>query len=270
MTAVSAPVELYLGHTVHERSAPFTHRFRYRIASILIDLERLDEAGRLSALFSVEGFNLYGFRSRDHGARDGSSLAQWARTRFEEAGIAIGQARLRLLCFPRVLGYVFNPLSVYVAEGPDGALKGVIYQVHNTFGDRHAYVAPCSGATPERQEAGKALHVSPFFDMGGRYEFTLRAPGERFQLTILKQREAGPDLLATMALRRKPLTGAALVGLFASQPFSSLKTIGAIHLEALKLWMKGARYHRRPAPPETDSHARLSEPPAPASLGRKP
>ncbi|KAA5805142.1 DUF1365 domain-containing protein [Alkalicaulis satelles] len=263
-----APVELYLGHTVHERRAPFTHRFRYRIASILIDLERLDEAGRMSRLFSVETFNLYSFRQRDHGPGDGSSLTDWARARFEEAGIAIGEARLRLMCFPRVLGYVFNPLSIYFAEGADGALKGVIYQVHNTFGDRHAYVAPCAGETPERQEADKAFHVSPFFDLGGRYEFTLRAPGEQFQLTIFKQRQPGPDLMATMALRRKPLTGRALASLFASQPFSTLKTISAIHFEALRLWMKGARYHPRPVPPGQASQARLSAPHPPASLGR--
>ena len=270
MTALSAPVVLYAGHTVHERRAPFLHRFRYRIFSILIDLDRLDEAGRVSGLFSVERFNLFAFRQRDHGARDGSSLAAWARARFAEAGIAIGGARLRLLCFPRVLGYVFNPLSVYFAEGPDGALKGVIYQVHNTFGDRHAYVAPCAGTSPERQEAEKVFYVSPFFDVSGRYEFTLRPPDERFQLTILKQREDGPDLLATMTMARQIMTGAALAGLFASQPFSTLKTIGAIHFEALKLWMRGARYVRRPEPPDAPTLARLSAPRPPASLGRDP
>jgi DUF1365 family protein len=270
MTPLPAPAELYVGHTIHERRAPFLHRFRYRIASILIDLDRLDDAGRMSRLFSVERFNLFGFRQRDHGARDGSSLADWARARFEEAGIAIGEARLRLLCSPRVLGYVFNPLSVYFAEGRDGALKGVIYQVHNTFGDRHAYVAPCAGTTPERQEADKVFYVSPFFDVSGRYEFTLRAPGERFQLTILKQREDGPDLLATMAMKRKALSGAALAGLFASQPFSTLKTITAIHFEALKLWLRGARYVRHPEPPDAPTLARLSDARPPASLGHNP
>jgi DUF1365 family protein len=243
-----APLEIYAGRTVHERRAPFSHRMSYRLALILIDLDRLDAVGRISRLFSVERFNLYSFRARDHGPRDGSSLRAWAEARFAEAGVDIDGCRLRLLCSPRVLGYVFNPLSIYFAEAPDGSLRGVIYQVHNTFGDAHAYVAAASGAAVERQSADKVFHVSPFFDVGGRYEFTLRPPGERFTLSILKQREAGPDFLATMKLRRAMASDGAFARLFASQPFSTLKTITAIHFEALKLWIKGARYHPRPEP----------------------
>jgi hypothetical protein len=123
---------------VHERRAPFTHRFNYRIASLMIDLERLGEAETMSRLFSVESFNLYSFFERDHGARDGSPLIEWARTRFEEAGIAIGAARVRLLCAPRVLGYVFNPLSIYFAEDRQtDSLKGVI--VTDTQGQSHSF-----------------------------------------------------------------------------------------------------------------------------------
>ena len=254
-----ASAELFIGRTVHERRAPFTHRFSYRIASLMIDLERLSEASGLSRLFSVDRFNLYSFFQRDHGARDEAPLIDWARARFDEAGLAVGDARLRLLCSPRVLGYVFNPLSIYFAEDrKDGALKGVIYQVHNTFGDAHAYVAPCAGAAVEHQSANKVFHVSPFFDVAGRYEFALRPPGERFRLSIFKQRENGPDFMATMALNRTALTSGALAGLFASQPFSTLKTISAIHLEALKLWRKGAKYHSRPEPPKRPSTAKLS------------
>lgn len=249
MITADAPAWLYAGHTVHERRAPFFHRFTYRIASLLIDLDRLEEADRVSPLFSVERFNLFSFKSKDHGARDGSDLKAWARARFEEAGVDTGDGPVRLLCSPRVLGYVFNPLSVYFAEGADGRLAGVIYQVHNTFGDAHAYVAAATGGRRELQDAEKVFHVSPFFDVAGRYEFTVREPGKIFRLTILKQREAGPDLLATMAMKRRALTTANLAGLFASQPFSTLKTIAAIHFEALKLWIKGAKYHPRPQPP---------------------
>jgi len=248
MMTVEAPVHLYAGRTVHERRAPFVHRFSYRIASILIDLDRLEDAGRRSALFSVERFNLYSFHQRDHGARDGSNLKDWAAARFAGAGVCLNGARLQLLCFPRVLGYVFNPISIYFAQEADGRLRGVIYQVHNTFGDAHAYVAACKGETPERHDADKAFHVSPFFDMGGRYEFTLRAPGERFHLTIFKQRANGPDLMAAMTLKRRPLDTARLAGLFLSQPFSTLKTVIAIHWEGLRVWIRGARYHKRPEP----------------------
>lgn len=250
--------ELFIGRTVHERSAPFLHRFQYRIASLMVDLDQLGDAARLSSLFSINRFNLYSFFERDHGARDGSSLKDWAMERFAEAGVAAKGCRIRLLCAPRVLNYVFNPLSVYFAESPDdGALKGVIYQVHNTFGDAHAYVAPCTGEATERQSADKVFHVSPFFGVEGRYEFTLRQPGERFHLTIFKQRDTGPDFMATMALKRNVLGSGALVRLFLSQPFSTLKTISAIHFEALRLWIKGARYHPRPEPPGAASTAAL-------------
>jgi len=247
----SSSICLYVGRTVHERRTPFLHRFSYRIASLLVDLNQLDAAGESSRWFSVNRFNLYSFYERDHGPRDGGSLTAWATARFEEAGLKTQGLSLKLLCAPRVLGYVFNPLSVYFAEDAEGVLKGVIYQVHNTFGDSHAYVALASASPIQHQHADKVFHVSPFFDVGGRYHFTLRQPGERFKLTILKQREDGPDLLATMAMNRQGVTDATLLGLFASQPFSTLKTIAAIHWEALRLWIKGAVYHSRPEPPRT-------------------
>lgn len=239
--------ELFIGRTVHERRTPH-HRFAYRVALIMIDLERLEEADSQAHLFSVNRFNLYGFHERDHGPRDGSSLISWARGQFEQAGINAHSARIRLLCSPRVAGYVFNPISIYFAE-QDGRLHGVIYQVHNTFGDSHAYIVPAGGGRRESHSADKVFHVSPFFDVSGRYDFMLRQPNDRFKLVIRKQTEAGPDFLATMALKARALTSPALLGLFASQPFSTLKTIGAIHFEALRLWLKGARYHSRPTPP---------------------
>lgn len=264
---MSAAAELYIGRTVHERRMPFAHRFSYRIASLMVDLDRLADAADQSELFSVNRFNLYSFFERDHGPRDGGSLKSWALDRFSEAGIAVENARVRLLCAPRVLNYVFNPLSIYFAEDArDGRLRGVIYQVHNTFGDDHAYVAPCQGDDAERQTAEKRFHVSPFFDIAGRYEFTLRQPGDQFRLTIFKQREVGPDFMATMTMKRAPLTTGALARLAASQPLSTLKTISAIHLEALKLWIKGAKYHSRPAPPKDATRARLGHE-SPSQLG---
>lgn len=257
----SPPLLLYTGRTVHERRDP-AHRFSYRVAMMLIDLNRLNEAARSSALFSLERFNLYSFHRKDHGARDGSSLLDWARARFAEAGIEAETARIRLLCSPRVLGYVFNPISIYFADDGEGRLIGVIYQVHNTFGEAHAYVVPASGQAREQHEADKVFHVSPFFDLEGRYSFVLRQPREAFRLVIHKTRTDGPDFFASMMLKRSRASTARFAGLFASQPFSTLKTIAAIHFEALRLWSKGARFHSRPAPPQkstrgetTRSHA---------------
>ena len=257
------PVSLYTGVTLHERFAPFRHGFRYRLLSILIDLDRMEEAGRKSRLFSFERFNLFSFFRRDHGPRDGAPLRAWAEARLAEAGVDAEGLRLRLLCFPRVLGYVFNPLSVYFAEDREtGALKGVIYQVHNTFGDAHAYAGPAEEtAGPVAQSAEKVFHVSPFFDLAGRYDFTLRAPGERFSLVIRKERETGPDLLATMAMKRRALTSASLARAFAVLPFSTLQAIFGIHFQALRLVLKGARYHSRPEPgaPSTTLRSRATQ-----------
>ncbi len=264
---MNAAVQLYTGHTAHERRQPFVHGFRYRLALMALDLDRLVEAGKASRLFSIERFNLFSFKARDHGPRDGSALKPWASRLLESAGIMGPFSRIRLLCSPRVLGYVFNPLSVYFADGPDGQLRGVIYQVHNTFGDAHTYVAQVDGDAPWRHGADKVFHVSPFFDVAGRYHFTLRPLEETFSLSILKAREDGPDFYANMQLHAKPVTDKALAGLFASQPFSTLKTILAIHGEAIRLVFKGARYHRRPAPPDTLSFARPESEP-PVTLGR--
>jgi len=262
-----SPACLYVGQTVHERRAPFIHRFSYRIASVLIDLDQLAEAGRMSRLFSVESFNLFSFKARDHGARDGSDLAQWAREQFKNAKLDADDAHLTLLCAPRVLGYVFNPLSIYFAKDQQsGRLIGVLYQVHNTFGDDHAYVVPGSDTAVNHQEADKVFHVSPFFDVGGRYQFTLRAPSERFRLSILKQRESGSDFLATMAMKREEMTSKTLFKLFVTHPFFTIKTVAAIHYEALRLWLKGAVYHARPAPPDTPSFGRLTSPSRPSEF----
>lgn len=250
---MTPPARLFLGHTVHERSGPFVHRFRYPVAMMMLDLDQLGAAGRLSRLFSVERFNLFSFRQRDHGARDGSALKDWVLARLSAAGVHEGVARIRLLCSPRVLGYVFNPISLYLADDADGNIIAVIYQVHNTFGDAHAYVAPLEPGTPARHSAQKRFHVSPFFPVSGRYDFTLRDGDDQLSLVINKVEESGKDFLATLQIRARVLSTASLLRLFAGQPFSTLQTICAIHWEALRLLVRGARYHRRPAPPADDT-----------------
>ncbi|WP_127566908.1 DUF1365 domain-containing protein [Glycocaulis alkaliphilus] len=256
---MTPPARLFLGHTVHERTQPFVHRFRYSIAMMMLDLDQLEAAGRLSRLFSVERFNLFSFRQRDHGPRDGSSLKEWALARLAAAGVNSDVSRVRLLCSPRVLGYVFNPISLYLADDADGNTLAVIYQVHNTFGDAHAYVAPLTGGMPEKHSAQKRFHVSPFFPVSGRYDFTLRDGDDQLSLVVSKVEASGKDFLATMQLMARPVTSGNLLKLFAGQPFSTLKTISAIHWEALRLLVKGARYHRHPKPPAGDTIIDRSE-----------
>ncbi|WP_273147625.1 DUF1365 domain-containing protein [Oceanicaulis alexandrii] len=272
MTRDTQPAgSLYIGKTVHERRAPFLHRFSYRLASVLLDLDQLKAADQVSALFSVGRFNLYSFYPKDLGPRDGGDLSSWARNLFASSGVEVDeQDQISLLCAPRVLGYQFNPLSIYFAHDAEGQLKGLIYEVHNTFGDSHCYVAKASEGSRQTHDAEKIFHVSPFFDLGGRYEFTLREPDDTFHLTIFKQREDGPDFLATMAMKRAPLSTARLARLFLTQPFSSLKTILAIHWEALRLWIKGAVYHKRNPPPADASMAHPVSRPSRAEFGAAP
>ena len=161
---------LYAGRVVHERLRPVRHRFAYRVLSLLLDLDELDEVDRRLRLFSVGRPNLLGFRPADHGPCDGGPLKPWALAELARAGIVLAEPRIELLCFPRVLGYAFNPLSLWFCH--DGErLAAVIHEVRNTFGGRHRYVMPVDGLGPvARHTVPKAFHVSPFVAMDAAYD----------------------------------------------------------------------------------------------------
>ncbi len=159
--------------------------------------------------------------------------------------------RIRLLCLPRTFGYCFNPLSIYYCHRADGALAALIYQVHNTFGERHSYVLPVSpqpGAVQQR--CRKQFHVSPFMDMALTYDFLVTEPGERIAVSIRVSADDGPLFNAALVGKRRTLTNRALIGLCLKMPAITLKVIGAIHWEALRLWLKGLRARPKPAAPE--------------------
>jgi len=135
-------ISLFFGPVMHARMKPVTHRFSYNVYSLLVDLDQLDRADRKSSVFSINRFNLLSFHERDHGPRNGGPLAPYARALFEKAGLSLEGGRIFLLCYPRVLGYVFDPLSVYFAYDHEEQLIGVLYEVRNTFGEHHTYIAP--------------------------------------------------------------------------------------------------------------------------------
>lgn len=244
---------LFRGTVMHARLKPVGHRFRYDVFNLLIDLDRLDEADRASALFSVNRPNLLSFVERDHGARDGSSLRAHAGRLLAEAGVDLTGGRVLLLCYPRILGAVFNPLSIYFGYRADGALAGVIYEVRNTFGEHHSYVAPVRpgelGPAGLRQERDKLFYVSPFNRMAMRYAFRMRPPTDEIAVRILETDAEGPVLSATFNGRRKPLTTLSLLSAWAAAPLLTAKVVGGIHWEALRLWLKGMRLQPRPAAP---------------------
>jgi DUF1365 family protein len=241
----AAAAALYFGAVMHARLKPIGHRFSYRVMNLLIDLDRLDAADRQSRLFGVNRAALYSFNEADHGARDGSSLRLYAQRRAAERGIDLTGGRVLLMCYPRLLGYTFNPLSVYFCYRAGGELALMIYEVRNTFGDIHAYVLPVlSGEASDagiRQRQDKLFYVSPFIDMAMRYQFLVSPPAERVKLRILESDREGPLLAATFSGTRHALTTAALLRSFCALPLLTFKIIAAIHWEALRLWLKGAR-----------------------------
>jgi DUF1365 family protein len=242
---VDAAAALYVGKVMHARLKPIGHRFSYRVMSLLIDLDRLAAADRQSALFGVNRAALYSFNEADHGERDGSSLRQYAQACAAARGIDLASGRVLLLCYPRLLGYTFNPLSVYFCYRAGGELALVIYEVRNTFGELHAYALPVKqGEISDsglRQSQEKFFYVSPFIEMAMRYHFRVAPPADSIRLRILETDRDGPLLAATFNGRRRALNTGELLRSVFSLPLVTLKIVAAIHWEALRLWLKGAR-----------------------------
>lgn len=245
-----AAAALYVGEVMHARLKPVGHRFSYRVMSLLIDLDRLDAADRLSPLFGVNRAALYSFREADHGDRDGSPLRGYVERCAAGHGIDLAGGRVVLLCYPRLLGYTFNPLSVYFCYRADGALALMIYEVRNTLGGIHPYVLPVKpGEISDagvRQQQDKLFFVSPFIEMAMRYHFRVLPPRQNVRLRILETDRDGPLLSATFNGRRQALDTAGLLRAFFALPLVTLKIVAAIHWEALRLWVKGARLVPRP------------------------
>jgi DUF1365 family protein len=242
---------LYFGEVMHARLKPMGHRFSYRVMSLLIDLDRLDEADRQSPLFGVNRAALYSFNEADHGKRDRSSLRAHVQACAHAHGIDLTGGKVLLLCYPRLLGFTFNPLSVYFCHRAAGELALIIYEVRNTFGDIHCYALPVkpgeASAAGIRQQHDKQFYVSPFVEMAMRYHFRILPPSETVRLRILETDREGPLLAATFSGRRRALTTGALLRSFVALPLVTLKIVAAIHWEALRLWLKGARLIPRPA-----------------------
>jgi len=237
---------LYVGRVGHRRHRPRAHRLEYRVFSLLLDLDELPVLAQRLRLLSHNGPGVLSFFDRDHGPGDGSPLVPYVRDLLARAGVRDADGPVRLLCYPRVLGYVFNPLSVYYCHARDGALRALIYEVSNTFGERHSYVMPVGqDGTQIRQTCRKAFYVSPFLPMDCTYHFQVHTPGERLSLVIHETHEAKPILDAWFTGDRRPLSDGTLLRAALSVPFLTLKVLAAIHWEALKLWLKGVPLVRR-------------------------
>lgn len=238
---------LYSGQVMHRRLRPKKHRFSYRVFALCLDLDELKATDHRLRLFSLNRFNLFSFHEKDHGSGESDLRGQISRL-LTERGFNHAAAHIRLLCYPRILGYVFNPLSIYFCYNSQQQLSAVLYEVSNTFKQKHTYLIPVD---PERkdnlvdQSVDKAMYVSPFMPMETHYRFRILPPDQEQVSVFIRQSDERADrpgdhvLLATFNGRYRTLNDTTLLRLFFSHPLMTLKIISAIHWQALRLWLKG-------------------------------
>jgi uncharacterized protein len=260
---------LYDGEVVHRRYRPRAHRLRYRLFQLLLDLDELRALDRGLRLFGHNRFALLSHHDRDHGDGSGRPLRGQIERLLASAGTDAGGGPIRLLAMPRVLGHVFNPLSLYYCHRPGGDLAAVVLEVNNTFGERHFYVAAAAGGAV-RSACAKAFFVSPFMSLDMTYDFRLAAPGETAEVAILgREANGAPLIFARFAGRRGPLTDAGLLRAFLTHALVTLKVVAAIHLEALKLLAKGLRLLPKPPSPPRSVTVASATPGRPADDDRR-
>ena len=244
---------LYVGSVAHRRLRPKAHHLRYRVFALLLDIDELPRLTRALRFFSLNRFNLFSFRPRDHLSGAGDDLRSQIEKLLRDAGMKADGGAIRLLTMPRILGYGFNPLSIFFCHRRDGSLEAILYEVNNTFGERHSYLFPAPGGESGvmRHTCCKEFYVSPFMAMDMTYAFRIRAPQDRFSLSISVADGQGTMLNAAQSLRRVEISDGQLLKVFLTHPLLTLKVIFGIHLEALFIWLKGVRLHVRPPPPES-------------------
>ncbi len=242
---------LYFGTVAHQRLRPRRHALGYRMFSALIDLGELPTLTQSCRLFSHNRFNVFSFYDRDHGG-GGAALRPWVEAQLAEAGITLGaQGSIELLSSPRMFGYAFNPLTVYFCWENPGQLAAILYEVNNTFGQRHTYVITAGLGADRlvRQSCSKRFYVSPFLEMAMTYHFRIMPPAQTTAITIAAHDRDGPVLLASFCGQRRSLTDASLMKALLLFPLATFKVVAAIHWQALKLFLKGVPLVKRPPAP---------------------
>jgi hypothetical protein len=244
---------LYVGSVAHRRLRPKAHRLRYRVFALLLDIDEGPRLSRKLRFFSLDGFNLFGFRPSDHLFSGGRDLRGEVESILRAAGMEPDGGAIRLLTMPRILGYGFNPLSIFFCHHADGRLRAILYEVNNTFGQRHCYLFPVDGRRGSFSHAcSKEFYVSPFMPMDLTYAFRIKAPDESYAISICVADAEGAMLSATQNMRRRPLDDRELLRVFFTHPLLTLKVIAGIHIEALQIWFKGVGLHVRPPPPDRE------------------
>ena len=237
---------IYNGQVIHKRFKPKVHYFKYNVFSLLIDLSELDQLDKKINLFSYNRFNLVSFYDKDHGDRDGTSLIEWVNRNLEKNKISTENISIKLLCYPRIFGFVFNPLSVFYVYDQSKQLIAILYEVKNTFGEQHTYVFKVEGENKLIQNnCSKKFHVSPFIEMDCNYFFRILNPEQKLSVVIDQYDQEGKILFASQDGERSDLTSKNLMNSYIKHPLMTFKIISAIHFEAFKLWMKGIKFIKK-------------------------
>jgi uncharacterized protein len=237
---------IYTGTVIHKRFKPKFHFFKYKVFSLLIDLSELDLLNKNLKLFSYNKFNIISFYNKDHGPRDGSSLKKWVLENLQKNNINTNDIKVKLLCYPRIFGNVFNPLSVFYVYDRNSNLVSIFYEVKNTFGEQHTYIFKTKKDQNLIQHVcKKKFHVSPFIKMNCVYFFRLLKPSNKISIIIDLQDQESKILYASQDGIRSELNNKTLIKSYLKHPFMSFKIILAIHYEAFKLWTKRIRYIKK-------------------------
>ena len=237
---------IYSGLVTHRRFKPKRHFFSYKVFSLFIDLEEIKELEKKIKFFSFNKFNILSFYNIDHGSRDGSCLIHWTKKVLKNYNIDIGSGKIKLLCFPRFFGYVFNPLSIFYCYDEDSKLKAILYEVKNTFNEQHTYVFSASlSSRLILHRCNKKFYVSPFIKMETFYNFRLLKPDKNISIFIRQKDRDGTLLTACQVGKRIELNNKQLFYQFLKHPLMSFKVILAIHFEAFRLWAKGIKYVKK-------------------------
>ena len=237
---------IYIGNVIHKRFKPKIHFFKYKVFSILIDLSEINLLDKSLKIFSYNKFNIISFYDEDHGPRDGTSLKEWVVKNLIENKVNTEEIKIKILCYPRIFGYVFNPLSVFFIYNKQSELISILYEVKNTFGEQHTYVFKIKeNKNLIKNKCKKKFHVSPFIEMNCVYYFKIFKPENKLSVVINQNDESGKILFASQDGVKKILNNKNLLTSYLSHPLMSFKIIGAIHFEALKLWLKGIKLVRK-------------------------
>ena len=235
---------IYNGIVTHTRFKPIRHNLRYKTFSLLLDLDEVEKLDKKLSIFSHNKFNLFSFYDKDHGDRDGSSLKTWVLSNLKKFNIHENINTIKILCYPRIFGYVFNPLSIFYCYDNTN-LKAIFYEVKNTFNEQHTYIFKVNNNEKIDQKCKKKFYVSPFMDMETYYNFKLLEPNEKLSVYIKQTDTEGTVLTATQTGDKKELSLKQLILNFIKYPLMTIKIISSIHYEALLLWKKGAIYRKR-------------------------